>query len=74
MGTDRYGEKNGSYLQPSVQIRTNPYKSVQIRTNPYRKSLHTNSLRGQVGQVGLVGLVRQRSPRFPGFSASHSLA
>ena len=28
MGTDRYGEKNGSYLQPSVQIRTNPYKSV----------------------------------------------
>ena len=35
MGTDRYGEKNGSYLQPSVQIRTNPYP----------KSLHTNSRR-----------------------------
>ena len=35
MGTDRYGEKNGSYLQPSVQIRTNPYKSVQKK--PSRK-------------------------------------
>ena len=35
MGTDRYGEKNGSYLQPSVQIRTNPYKSVPKK--PSRK-------------------------------------
>ena len=48
MGTDRYGEKNGSYLQPSVQIRTNPYKSVP------KKPAHKLTA-GQVGQVGQQG-------------------